>query len=300
VKKKSRGSNVTERTAQFVPFFLLLAMPRFIVACIRAASAGAPRVPARARTWARLAGVLAVAIVAPLAGSSEADAAAAEAGGCSWDVLAQLRGSADGRAAAAVRRLLQDGQRCPEHAAAHEAWARYREGHQPVAARIRRSAQLGPRDALLVCQPFFGLGNRLNALAACAFTALATNRTLIVDWDGQEGNPDAAGASAPGGRLGDLFPDDVFWQWPRRVLSEVLSRAAYDNSLVEVSCERLRAHVSRIASAFAIAHSALAHSAARAVRLRRLPADVLADPPHTNPHNHLKGEADRHFRNAHA
>lgn len=196
--------------------------------CLRSLSGR--RVPARAithpATWARLVGTFAVAALVLGTG---------EEGGCSWDALAQLRGGADARVVAAIRRLLQEGQRCPEHAAAHRVWARYRAVHEPVAKRIGRSAQLDPPDALLVCRPFFGLGNRFNALAACAFTALATNRTLIVDWDGQEGNPDAAGASSPGGHLGDLFPNDVLWQWPQPVLSQILSHAALRNSLLEVT-----------------------------------------------------------------
>ena len=201
--------------------------------CVHCRRSLSGRVLARARTWARLAGTLALAAL--VLGPARSSVADGEVGGCSWDALAQLRGGTDARVVAAIRRLLQEGQRCPEHAAAHTVWARYRAVHEPVAKRIGRSAQLDPPDALLVCRPFFGLGNRFNALAACAVTALATNRTLIVDWDGQEGNPDAAGASSPGGHLGDLFPDDVLWQWPQPVLSEILSHAALHNSLLEVT-----------------------------------------------------------------
>jgi hypothetical protein len=155
---------------------------------------------------------------------------------CSWDALRLLRGQgADERAMAATRRLLQDGLSCAKFAAARATWADYTSLHRPVAARIATSGgAVGPRDAILVCRPFFGLGNRLNALAACAYTALATNRTLIVDWSGQDDDPDAAGASAPIAGLTDLLGADVFWQLTPAVLSDLLSQAAHSGDLVEV------------------------------------------------------------------
>ena len=55
------------------------------------------------------------------------------------------------------------------------------------------TGELGADDTVLVCRPFFGLGNRLNALTACAYTALAHNRTLLLDWVGQQFDPDALG-----------------------------------------------------------------------------------------------------------
>lgn len=168
------------------------------------------------------------------------DAASGRPGNCSWDVLEQLRGRLDQRAAAAARRLLLDGLRCASFAGARAVWTRYRDTHQAVADRVirlgdplslslslsrsfsesakisieacliylsddiiswrptnrailLRTGELGADDTVLVCRPFFGLGNRLNALTACAYTALAHNRTMLLDWVGQQFDPDALG-----------------------------------------------------------------------------------------------------------
>ena len=164
---------------------------------------------------------------------------------CSWDVIAQLRGLSVGpaplvshttahRSMAAIERVIGQGMRCRAHAGAHEAWARHQAAHRPAFARLLRGGELGAGDRLLVCRPFFGLGNRFNALAACAHMALVTNRTLVVDWGGQEQDPEAAGASAPGGSLGDLFAREAFWELPRDVLGAVLGAAADSQHLLEV------------------------------------------------------------------
>jgi hypothetical protein len=156
---------------------------------------------------------------------------------CSWDVVAQLRGlgAGDPAPAAAIARVIGEGMRCGAYAGAHEAWARHQAAHRPVFMRLLRGGKLGAGDRLLICRPFFGLGNRFNALVACATMALVTNRTLVVDWGGQEQDPDATGASAPGGSLGDLFAREAFWELPREVLSAVLAGHAADSQhLVEV------------------------------------------------------------------
>jgi hypothetical protein len=42
---------------------------------------------------------------------------------------------------------------------------------------------VGSSDRLLVCQPTFGLGNRINALILCQALALATRRRMLVHWN---------------------------------------------------------------------------------------------------------------------
>ena len=156
---------------------------------------------------------------------------------CSWDALDHLRGletAARMRAAAAMERVIAGGLHCSAHAGAHGAWQAWKAQHRPAFERVLSSGKLLPPDLVLVCRPFFGLGNRFNALISCAYMALVTNRTLIVDWDGQENDPDAVGAAVPGGSLGDLVGRDVFWQLPPDILSTLLGRAASVGDILEV------------------------------------------------------------------
>ncbi len=68
-------------------------------------------------------------------------------------------------------------------------------------------SELGPERArILVCQPFFGQGNRLNALLSCLSMAMATDRVLLVDWHGQASDVEDGGdnVAAADGELSDL------------------------------------------------------------------------------------------------
>ena len=92
-------------------------------------------------------------------------------------------------------------------------------------------ARTNPRAArVLVCQPLYGLANRLRAMMSCFVIALATNRIMFVDWEHQHTKfYEKEIRDMPGGqpaRLGDLLETPGFaWdaQDARGLISERMS-----------------------------------------------------------------------------
>ena len=57
----------------------------------------------------------------------------------------------------------------------------YAEFHTRAVARTRRTGQ--PLPNVLLCQPMYGLGNRMRAMMTCLLIALASKRVMFMDWN---------------------------------------------------------------------------------------------------------------------
>jgi len=112
------------------------------------------------------------------------------------NAVALLRNaSADARCRAAARRLglaprpvppqRGDGAAGQSPLRAYTAWHAAGLAHGPYAPAAPAPAAPAPAGPprWLVCQPAFGLGNRVNALLTCFAVALATRRRLLLHWN---------------------------------------------------------------------------------------------------------------------
>ena len=57
----------------------------------------------------------------------------------------------------------------------------YAEFHARAIARTRRTGEKLP--PVLLCEPMYGLGNRMRAMMGCFLIALVSKRVMFVDWD---------------------------------------------------------------------------------------------------------------------
>jgi hypothetical protein len=111
-------------------------------------------------------------------------------------------------------------------------WSRYIALHSRALAE---HTMISAEARILVCRPYFGQGNRVNALLACLAFAIATDRILLVDWHGQASDTEDGGDSvaAAGGDLSDLVrTPDLAWEVNATVLAQLLHDAAAAGELL--------------------------------------------------------------------
>ena len=151
----------------------------------------------------------------------------------------------DHLASAAIRRICGS-SRDREYSFCHSSWSEYASinrscttHHCRLLARyaaVHAQATVNITKArLLICQPFFGQGNRVNAVLSCLAMALSTDRVLLIDWHGQATDVDDGGAdvAAAGGELADLMHSTrLSWDINATHAAQLLAAAAAAGDLL--------------------------------------------------------------------